>query len=117
MNSLLDKFFKLKENGTTIKTEIIAGLTTFLAMAYILAVNPSLLEIAGMDKGAVFVATVLAAIVGTLFMGLFANFPIALAPGMGLNAFFCFYRSRCMGHSMANGFIRCFLFPVLFLCY
>lgn len=115
MNSLLDKFFKLKENGTTIKTEIIAGLTTFLAMAYILAVNPSLLEIAGMDKGAVFVATVLAAIVGTLFMGLFANFPIALAPGMGLNAFFAFTVAGAWGIPWQTALSGVFVSGVVFM--
>lgn len=86
----MDKFFKLKENGTTVKTELVAGLTTFLTMAYILFVNPSILSQTGMDKEAVFVATVLAAVIGTLVMGLFANVPFAQAPGMGLNAFFTF---------------------------
>lgn len=86
----MDKFFKLKENGTTVKTEIVAGFTTFLTMAYILFVNPSILAQTGMDKGAVFVATILAAVIGTLVMGLVANVPFAQAPGMGLNAFFTF---------------------------
>ena len=86
----MEKFFKLKENGTTVKTELFAGLTTFLTMAYILFVNPIILSQAGMDKGAVFVATILAAVIGTLVMGLVANVPFAQAPGMGLNAFFTF---------------------------
>lgn len=86
----MEKFFKLKENGTTVKTEIFAGLTTFLTMAYILFVNPIILSQAGMDKGAVFIATILAAAIGTLIMGLVANVPFAQAPGMGLNAFFTF---------------------------
>ena len=84
----MEKFFKLKENGTNVKSEIIAGITTFMTMAYILAVNPSILSATGMDKGAVFTATVVSSIVATLIMGLLANLPFALAPGMGLNAFF-----------------------------
>ncbi|GAA0086096.1 NCS2 family permease [Clostridium sp. CTA-7] len=86
----MEKFFKLKENGTDVKTELVAGLTTFLTMAYILFVNPSILSLTGMDKGAVFVATIIAAAIGTLVMGLVANVPFAQAPGMGLNAFFTF---------------------------
>jgi AGZA family xanthine/uracil permease-like MFS transporter len=87
---LVDKFFKLKENGTNVKTEALAGLTTFLTMAYIIFVNPLILSQAGMDKGAVFVATILAATIGTFIMGFVANVPFAQAPGMGLNAFFTF---------------------------
>lgn len=86
----MEKYFKLKENNTNVKTEMLAGLTTFLTMAYIIFVNPSILSQTGMDKGAVFVATILAAAIGTFIMGLFANVPFALAPGMGLNAFFTF---------------------------
>jgi AGZA family xanthine/uracil permease-like MFS transporter len=86
----LEKFFKLKENGTDVRTELLAGLTTFLTMAYIIFVNPSILGDAGMPKDAVFVATCLAAAIGTLIMGLYANYPIALAPGMGLNAYFAY---------------------------
>ncbi|ASW41997.1 NCS2 family permease [Clostridium isatidis] len=86
----MEKFFKLKENGTDLKTELSAGLTTFLTMAYILFVNPSMLSLTGMDKGAVFVATILASAIGTLVMGLVANVPFAQAPGMGLNALFTF---------------------------
>ncbi len=88
--SFLDSFFKLKENGTNVKTEVFAGLTTFLTMAYIIFVNPSILSQTGMDGGAVFVATILAATIGTFVMGLVANVPFAVAPGMGLNAFFTF---------------------------
>ena len=84
----MEKLFKLKANNTNIKTEIIAGLTTFLAMAYILAVNPNILSATGMDKGALFTATAIAAAIGTLCMAFIANYPIALASGMGLNAFF-----------------------------
>jgi len=86
----MESFFKLKENGTNVRTEILAGLTTFFAMAYIIMVNPDILSQTGMPWGAVFLATIAAAIIGTLVMGLFANVPYAQAPGMGLNAFFTF---------------------------
>ncbi|MCI9413792.1 MAG: NCS2 family permease [Clostridiales bacterium] len=86
----MERLFKLKEHGTTVKTEIMAGITTFLTMAYILAVNPDMLSVAGMDKGAVFTATALAAALATVVMGLLANYPVALASGMGLNAYFAF---------------------------
>ncbi|WEG72427.1 NCS2 family permease [Vagococcus intermedius] len=86
----MDKFFKLKEHGTTIGTEIMAGVTTFFAMSYILFVNPSILSLSGMPFQAVFLATIISAAIGTLIMGLFANVPYAQAPGMGLNAFFTF---------------------------
>lgn len=95
--SFLDKFFKLKENGTTVRTELLAGLTTFLTMAYIIFVNPSILGDAGMPKDSVFVATCLAAAIGTLIMGLYANYPMALAPGMGLNAYFTYAVVKGMG--------------------
>lgn len=91
----MEKFFKLKENGTTVGTEVIAGLTTFFAMAYIIAINPSILSKANMEWGAVFLATIISSIIGTLIMGLFANVPYAQAPGMGLNAFFVF--TVCFG--------------------
>ena len=84
-SKLMENTFKLRENGTTVKTEIIAGVTTFMTMAYILAVNPNILSSTGMDHGAVFTATALAAFLGSLLMALFANYPFALAPGMGLN--------------------------------
>ncbi len=89
----MDKFlqrFQLKEHGSDVKTEVIAGLTTFLSMAYILAVNPSMLAASGMDQGAVFTATAVSAFIATIIMGLFANYPVALASGMGLNAYFAF---------------------------
>lgn len=86
----MEKLFKLKQNGTDVKTELLAGLTTFLTMAYILIVNPNMLALTGMDKGAVFIATLLAAAIGTFVMGFVANVPFAQAPGMGLNAFFTF---------------------------
>ncbi len=92
---MLEKIFKLKENGTKVSTEIIAGLTTFFAMSYIIIVNPSILSESGMEWGAVFLATIIASIVGTLIMGLVANVPYAQAPGMGLNAFFVY--TVCFG--------------------
>ena len=91
----MEKFFKLKENGTTFSREIIAGLTTFFAMAYIIVVNPGVLSASGMEWGAVFLATIIASIIGTLIMGLVANVPYAQAPGMGLNAFFVY--TVCFG--------------------
>jgi AGZA family xanthine/uracil permease-like MFS transporter len=89
-SNFLERQFRLKANGTDVRTEFVAGLTTFLTMVYIVIVNPQILGNAGMDKGAVFVATCIAAAVSTLVMGFYANYPIALAPGMGLNAFFAF---------------------------
>ncbi len=91
----MEKFFKLKQNGTTVSTEIIAGLTTFFTMSYIIFVNPAILSQTGIPWGAVFLATIIASAVGTLIMGLFANVPYALAPGMGLNAFFTY--TVCFG--------------------
>ena len=85
---MLEKLFKLKENNTNIRTEFLAGIITFLTMSYILAVNPQILGETGMDKGALFTTTALAAIAGTIFMAFIANVPIAQAPGMGLNNFF-----------------------------
>src|SRR6478672_9885575 len=86
----LERTFGPARNGTDVRTEVVAGVTTFLTMAYIVFVNPQILSNAGMDKGAVFVATCLASAVSTMMMALYANYPIALAPGMGLNAFFAF---------------------------
>ncbi|MDD2418543.1 MAG: NCS2 family permease, partial [Oscillospiraceae bacterium] len=86
----MEKFFKLKENGTNVRTEVIAGITTFLAMAYILAVNPQMLAETGMNQGAVFTATAVSAAFATLIMGVFAKYPVALASGMGLNAYFTY---------------------------
>ena len=87
---VLERHFELAAHGTTVRTEALAGVTTFLTMAYIIFVNPQILAKAGMDQNAVFVATCLAAAAGSLIMGLYANYPIALAPGMGLNAYFAF---------------------------
>ena len=113
----LATYFKLDENKTDVRTEVLAGITTFLTMAYIIFVNPDILGAAGMDKGAVFVATCVAAAGATLLMGLYANYPIALAPGMGLNAYFAFGVVGGMGvkWEVALGavFISGFLFLVL----
>ena len=95
----LDKVFHLSENHTTVKTEVIAGITTFMTMAYILAVNPSILSASGMDSGAVFTATALASCFATLLMAAFANYPFVLAPGMGLNAYFAYTVVIQMGYS------------------
>ena len=89
-DSYLERIFQLTANGTNVKTEILAGVTTFVTMAYILFVNPITLEAAKMDKGAVFMATALASALTTLLMGVYANYPFALAPGMGLNAYFAY---------------------------
>lgn len=94
----MEKFFKLKQNGTNVKTEVIAGITTFMTMAYILAVNPSMLAVAGIDPTAALIATCLASFVGTLCMALMANYPFALAPGMGLNAYFAYTVCIKMGY-------------------
>ena len=98
-SNFLDKIFKLSENNTNVKTEVLAGITTFMTMAYILVVNAPILSEAGMDKNAVFAATAIAAFIGSLAMGILANYPIALAPGMGLNAFFAYTVVLSMGHS------------------
>jgi Permeases len=109
----LDKFFKLKEHGTKVSTEIVAGLTTFFAMAYILFVNPAMLSQTGMPYGAVFLATIFASIAGTLVMGLFANVPYAQAPGMGLNAFFTYTVCFSLGFSWQQALAMVFLCGVI----
>lgn len=111
---MLDKLFKLKEHNTTVKTEVIAGITTFLTMAYIIFVNPNMLAAAGMDEGAVFVATCLAAAIGCFIMGFWANYPVALAPGMGLNAFFSFTVVGQMGYSWQVALGAVFLSGICF---
>lgn len=98
-SGLLEKLFKLSAHGTSVKTELTAGLTTFITMAYIIFVNPNIMSSSGMDAGAVFVATCIGAAVATLLMGLYANWPVGLAPGMGLNAFFAFTVVGEMGYS------------------
>lgn len=105
----MDKFFKLKENGTKVSTEIVAGLTTFFAMSYIIFVNPTMLSQTGMPWGAVFLATIIAAAVGTLIMGLFANVPYAQAPGMGLNAFFTYTVVFALGFSWQQALAMVFI--------
>ncbi len=111
---MLDRLFQLKAHGTDIRTEVLAGFTTFLTMAYIIVVNPAMLSETGMDYGAVFVATCLAAAVGSLVMGLLANYPVALAPGMGLNAFFTYTVVGQMGHSWQVALGAVFLSGVCF---
>ncbi len=115
MNAVLDSFFGLRENGTTVRQEVLAGATTFVTMAYIIFVNPAILAEAGMDKGAVFVATCLAAALGSLLMGLLANYPIAVAPGMGLNAFFTYGVVLGLGHSWEAALGAVFISGILFL--
>ncbi len=112
---MLEKLFQLKENGTDVCTEVIAGLTTFLTMAYVIFVNPAILADAGMDKGAVFVATCIAAAIGCFIMGFVANFPIAQAPGMGLNAFFTYTVVLGMGHTWQVALAAVFMSGVLFI--
>ena len=111
----LDRQFKLAEHGTTVRTEMLAGLTTFLTMAYIIFVNPTILADAGMPKDAVFVATCLIAAFGSLIMGLFANYPIAVAPGMGLNAYFAYAVVLGMGYSWQAALGAVFISGLLFL--
>ena len=112
---MLEKFFKLKENGTDAKTEILAGITTFMTMAYILAVNPSILAAAGMDQGAVFTATALAALIGTLLMAVCAYYPFALAPGMGLNAYFAYTVVLGMGYDWQVALTAVFVEGIVFI--
>ena len=112
---MVSKFFNLKGNNTTVKTEILAGITTFMTMAYILAVNPDILSAAGMDKNALFTATALAAFAGTLVMALFARLPFALAPGMGLNAFFAYTVVLGMGYIWEFALTAVFLEGIIFL--
>ncbi|RXP53637.1 NCS2 family permease [Lutibacter sp. HS1-25] len=112
---MLDKYFKITENKSTLRTEIIAGITTFMTMVYILAVNPSILSAAGMDKDAVFTATALSAVIATLVMALVAKLPFALAPGMGLNAFFAFTVVLGMGYSWKFALTAVFLEGIIFL--
>src|SRR5690554_3915356 len=112
---MLEKFFQLKKNKTSVKTEILAGITTFMTMAYILAVNPDILSATGMDKNALFTATALAAGIATLVMALVAKLPFALAPGMGLNAFFAFTVVLGMGYSWQFALTAVFLEGIIFL--
>lgn len=112
---MIEKLFNLKDRGTTVSREIIAGITTFLAMSYIIFVNPDILSGAGMDPGAVFVATCLAAAAGSLIMGIYANYPIAIAPGMGLNAFFTYSVVLGMGIPWQTALMAVFLSGAIFV--
>lgn len=111
----LEKIFHLKDNHTDVKTEIIAGLTTFMTMAYILAVNPNILSETGMDRGAVFTATALAALVATLLMAAFSNYPFVLAPGMGLNAYFAYTVVLQMGYTWQMALAAVFIEGIIFI--
>lgn len=113
--NFLDNVFHLKEHGTDVRTEVMAGITTFMAMAYILAVNPSILGTTGMDQGAVFTATALSAIAGTFLMVLFSNYPFALAPGMGLNAYFAYTVCGSMGYSWEIALAAVFVEGIVFI--
>ncbi len=112
---MLEKWFKLKENNTTIRTEVVAGVTTFMTMAYILAVNPSILSASGMDSNAVLMATALASFIGTLAMALLANYPFALAPGLGLNAYFAYTVCGVMGYSWQIALLAVFVEGLIFI--
>lgn len=112
---MLEKLFKLKENKTNVKTEIMAGITTFMTMAYILAVNPNILSASGMDAGAVLIATALASFVGTLLMAFLANYPFALAPGMGLNAYFAYTVVIGYGYSWQIALLAVFVEGLIFI--
>ena len=112
---MLEKLFKLNANGTDVKTEILAGITTFMTMAYILAVNPSILSATGMDSGAIFTATALAALIGTLLMAVCANYPFALAPGMGLNAYFAYTVVLGMGYKWEVALTAVFVEGIIFI--
>ena len=111
----MERFFKLSEHGSNVRTEVIAGITTFLTMAYIIFVNPDILSGTGMDRNAVFVATCLAAALGSAIMGLWANWPIGMAPGMGLNAFFAFTVVGTMGFTWQQALGAVFISGIIFL--
>lgn len=112
---MLEKFFKLKESNTNVKTEVMAGITTFMTMAYILAVNPNILSATGMDKQAILLATALASFLGTLLMALLANYPFALAPGMGLNAYFAYTVVIGYGYSWQIALLAVFIEGLIFI--
>lgn len=115
LKRILETTFKLRENKTSVRLELMAGLTTFMKIAYILAVNPSVLSTTGMDAGAVFMATALAACLGTVFMAVFANYPFALAPGMGLNVFFAYTVVGQMGYSWQVALAAVFIEGIIFI--
>ncbi len=112
---MLEKFFKLKDHGTDVKTEIMAGVTTFMTMAYILAVNPNILSASGMDANAVLLATALASFIGTLMMAIMSNYPFALAPGMGLNAYFAYTVVLGYGYSWQIALFAVFVEGLIFI--
>lgn len=112
---MLEKYFKLSENGTDVKTEVVAGLTTFMTMAYILAVNPSILSASGMDTNAILIATALSAFIGCVAMALLANYPFALAPGLGLNAYFAYTVCGTMGYSWQVALLAVFAEGIVFI--
>ena len=112
---MLERYFKLGAHGTNVRTEVMAGITTFLTMAYIIFVNPDVLSAAGMPKESVFVATCLAAAIGSAIMGFYANYPIALAPGMGLNAYFAFAVVKGMGFTWQAALGAVFISGILFV--
>ena len=112
---MFEKIVHLKENHTDVKTEVMAGITTFMTMAYILAVNPSILSASGMDANAVLIATSLASFVGTALMALLANYPFALAPGMGLNAYFAYTVVLTMGYSWQLALMAVFVEGIIFI--
>ena len=112
---MLEKMFKLNENNTNVKTEVIGGITTFMTMAYILAVNPSILSASGMNPNAIVMATALAAFIGTLCMALMANYPFALAPGLGLNAYFAYTVCGAMGYSWQFALLAVFIEGIIFI--
>lgn len=114
-DSIFEKWFHLSENHTDVKTEVMAGITTFMTMAYILAVNPNILSASGMDSGAVFTATALAAMVATLLMAALSNYPFVLAPGMGLNAYFAYTVVLNMGYSWQTALAAVFLEGIVFI--
>ncbi len=114
MYQAISEFFRLEENGTTVRREVLAGATTFFTMAYIIFVNPTIMAETGMDHGAIFVGTCLAAAVACFFMGLFANWPVALAPGMGLNAYFTYVVVGEMGYSWQTALAAVFIAGILF---
>ena len=112
---MLEKWFKLSERGTNVKTEVIAGLTTFMTMAYILAVNPNILSASGMDSNAILMATAIAAFIGTIAMAFLANYPFALAPGLGLNAYFAYTVCGAMGYSWQIALLAVFVEGLIFI--
>lgn len=112
---MLEKWFKLKENNTNVKTEVVAGITTFMTMAYILAVNPSLLSAAGMDSSAILMATAISAFIGTLVMAFLANYPFALAPGLGLAVYFAYTICGTMGYSWQISLLAVFVEGLVFI--